>query len=158
MNRKMLVLTAISDSQGTKLQKELKKMVREKYHQTVAPVDADMLVLDDIRAMARQLNEQNPKCKPVEIDYQKHFGRHISWMEADWEGGQQREDGGVYANKQMVQKGFVSSAYAFKYDIVRDLFDIDFRRTTEPVPEPDTTQPRQTSIKELLPEEENPFV
>lgn len=80
MNRKMLVLTAISDSQGTKLQKELKKMVREKYHQTVVPVDADTLILDDIRAMARQLNEQNPKCKPVEIDYQKHFGRHISWI------------------------------------------------------------------------------
>ena len=80
MNRKMLVLTAISDSQGTKLQKELKTMVREKYHQTVAPIDADTLVLDDIRAMARQLNEQNPKCKPVEITRNKFYGKHISWI------------------------------------------------------------------------------
>lgn len=80
MDRKMLVITAISDGQGTKLQKELKKMVREKYHQTVAPVDADMLVLDDLRAMARQLNEQNPKCKPVEITYHNFYGKHISWI------------------------------------------------------------------------------
>ncbi len=80
MNRKMLVLTDISDSQGTKLQKELKNMVREKYHQTVIPVDADMLVLNDIRAMAQRLNEQNPKCKPVEITCNKFYGMHTSWI------------------------------------------------------------------------------
>ncbi len=80
MNRKMLVLTDISDNQGTKLQKELKTMVRGKYHQTVIPVDADTLVLNDIRAMARQLNEQNPKCKPVEITCHNSYGKHISWI------------------------------------------------------------------------------
>lgn len=80
MNRKMLVLRAISDSQGTKLQKELKQMVREKYDDTVAPIDADTLVLEDIRAMAQRLNEQNPKCKPVVIDHHKHFTNPISWI------------------------------------------------------------------------------
>lgn len=52
----------------------------------------------------------------------------FSWMEADWESGQPRDDGAVYANKQMVQKGFVSSAYVFKYQTVQELFDIDYER------------------------------
>ena len=81
----------------------------------------------------------------------------FQWMEADWESGQQREDGGVYANKQMVQKGFVSSAYVFKYDIIRDLFDIDFERTMEPDAEQVVAQPVQTTIDEFDTESSNPF-
>lgn len=79
----------------------------------------------------------------------------FSWMEADFAASHSsnRDDQTTYANKQMVQKSFISSAYLFKYDIIQDLFDVDFERLSDESGNSATSDPQEPTI----PLEENPF-
>lgn len=51
----------------------------------------------------------------------------FSWEEADWTTAN-AGDGTPYTTRQMLRKGFVSSAYMFRYDTLREMIDIDFER------------------------------
>lgn len=86
------------------------------------------------------------------------------WTEAEYTGRNQREDGSTYATMEMVEKALNSSAYAFNYDTLCKLFDIDYERDMAEDLENRTVgsanapkMPQQMTIEELSESEDNPF-
>lgn len=73
--------TAVSG--GTKLEKILKERVRDAFGDTVCRIEDADIIMDNIKRWCRELNEQNPKAKPVNVRLWAPPGAYLQWIMLD---------------------------------------------------------------------------
>lgn len=92
-------VTYIAVNGGTKLEKILKERVRNAFGDTVCRIEDANIIMDNIKRWCRELNEQNPKAKPVNVRLWAPPGTHLQWIIL-YSDGRSGEDKGILSLKR----------------------------------------------------------